>query len=119
MNDEDLIEKVTSDPDLNAAEKETSITMYGDGKNAQIFSAKATIVKSLLQHDHFEADWIGGEKDGVDEKREEDHADDLDEIYSTSGTVPIGILTVKSKPRSNNNQSSIVNHKTIDPEAFA
>jgi hypothetical protein len=110
---------VTSNPDLNAAEKETGITMYGDDRRMKIFSSKATVVKSLLQHDHFEAEWFGGSKNDCYQRRESGHEEDLDAIYSICGTAPIGMLTVKSKPRSNNHQSSIVNHKGVDPEAFA
>lgn len=119
MTEDNLTERVTSDPALNAAEKETTIAMCGDEKEFQIFSAKATVVKSLLKHDHFDADWVGGEKDACYQKREDGHADDLDAIYSISGTLPVGVLTVKSSPRSNNHQSSIVNSEKIDPDAFS
>ena len=118
MTEESIIEKVGSDPSLNAAEKETSISMFGDEKKFKIFSAKSTIVKSLLQHDHFEAEWVAGVKDDEYVTADRSDADTLDEIYSISGTCPVGLLTVKSKPRSTNHQSGIVNHKTIDPEAF-
>jgi len=112
-------DKVTSDPMLNATEKETAITILGDGKQMNIFSAKATVVKSLLKHNHFEAEWVGGKKDGSYQRVDGGDEATLDAIYSISGTAPVGLLTVKSKPRSNNHQSSIVNSHTIDPEAFA
>jgi hypothetical protein len=54
MSDADLTEKVDRDPMLGGAEKETSITMLGDAKQFVIRSAKPTIIKSLLEHDHFE-----------------------------------------------------------------
>lgn len=110
---------MTSNLDLNAAEKETGITMYGDDRRMKIFSSKATVVKSLLQHDHFEAEWFGGSKDDCYQRKESGHEEDLDEIYSICGTAPIGMLTIKSKPRSDNYQSGIVNHEGVDPEAFA
>jgi spore germination protein GerM len=115
---EEVVELVTSNPKLNSIEKETSINICGDSKQLRIFSAKATIVKSLLRNDHFEAEWIQGQKDGSLTKVERDQAATLDAIHSISGTAPVGLLTVKSKPRSQNNQSGIVNWKSVDPEAF-
>lgn len=57
MTDSDIVDKVDRDPMLEADEKETTITMYGLDKNFSIFSAKPTIIKSLLKHDHFELEW--------------------------------------------------------------
>lgn len=120
MPESDLVERVDRDPALSAAEKETTITMYGDEKQYQIFSAKPTIVKSLLKHDHFDMDWarLLGEDtwEHVDERAEikENEGD----IVAVEGTMPIGTLTVKSKPRSNNHQSSIISTETIDASVF-
>jgi len=94
--------------------------MYGDDKRFTIYSAKPTIVKSLLRHDFFEMEWarILSDKKTFD-------IDDQDELESTDGsivaiegTLPIGTLTVKSKPRANNHQSSIVSTEGIDPSVF-
>lgn len=119
MIDNDLIENVQSNPNINAAEKETTMTMYGDEKELSIFSAKATVVKSLIRNDHFEPEWVGGDDGSGYTTVEPSQAHTLNAIYSISGTAPVGLLTVKSKPRSNNNQSSIVNWKGVDPDAFA
>lgn len=120
MTIEDLAERVGPHPNLGGAEKETTISMYGDSKKYTIFSAKPTIVRSLLKHEHFEFDWAVVANNGsterlmdIDTLRESDG-----EIVSIEGSMPIGTLTVKSKPRSNNHQSSIVSWKTIDPSVF-
>ena len=116
----ELIDQVDRDPALSGAEKETTITMYGDEKRFTIYSAKPTIIKSLLDHDYFEVEWLRLYDDDVGgrvETREEAKERDGD-IVAIEGTLPVGTLTVKSAPRTNNHQSSIVNTETIDPSVF-
>lgn len=120
MTDSELVEKVDRDPVLSGDEKETTITMYGQDKQFRIFSAKPTIVKSLLKHDHFEIDWSRVVSDGetrrVEEREELGNVDG--DIVAVNGKMSVGVLTVKSKPRANNHQSSIVSAETIDPSVF-
>lgn len=120
MSESELIGRVDRDPNLNAGEKETTITMYGDEKVFSIYSAKPTIVKSLLKHDHFELEWarLLGENDWGRVEDREAIKDREGDIVAVEGQMPIGTLTVKSKPRANNHQSSIVNAETIDPSVF-
>lgn len=120
MTAKDLADRVGPHPNLGGAEKETTISMYGDSKEYKIFSAKPTIVRSLLKHDHFEFDWAVVANNGstervldIDSLRESEG-----EIVSIEGSMPVGTLTVKSKPRANNHQSSIVSWETIDPSVF-
>jgi len=114
----ELIDQVENDPDLNSAEKESSVTFLGDEKRFTIFSAKRTIVKSLLEHDNFEVKWLQIDKNGKKVRVDDPENVGDSTIYSVSGTMPIGCLTIKSKPRSNNHQSSVVNSETIDADAF-
>lgn len=120
MPDSELVDKVDRDPLLSGDEKETTITMYGQDKYFKIFSAKPTIIKSLLKHDHFDLDWarmiVGDDKKRI-EDWEELHNTDGD-IVALEGEMPVGVLTVKSKPRANNHQSSIVSAETIDSSVF-
>lgn len=120
MTDSDLVDKVDRDPMLEGDEKETTITMYGLDKTFSIFSAKPTIIKSLLKHDHFELEWarmIGD--DGATRVTEREALKETDgDIVALEGQMPIGVLTVKSKPRANNHQSSIVSSETIDSSVF-
>lgn len=120
MAESDLIDRVDRDPKLGGNEKETTITMYGQDKRFDIFTAKPTVVKSLLQHDHFELDWarvLEGDN-GQRVNSQAALADADGDIVAVSGKMPVGALTVKSKPRSNNHQSSIVSHETTDSSVF-
>lgn len=120
MSDTEFNERVGPHPRLTGSEKETAITMYGDGERFTIYSAKPTIVKSLLKHDHFEMAWAqltdGDEMTDVEDR--EQLGDSDGNIVAVEGTMPVGTLTVKSKPRANNHQSSIVSWETIDPSVF-
>lgn len=120
MSESKLTDRVGPHPNMSGAEKETTITMFGDGKSFTIFSAKPTIVKSLLKHDHFDFNWAV-----VSEADKNERVSSMDELRQSSGEIvsiegelPIGTLTVKSKPRSNNHQSSIVSTEGIDPSVF-
>jgi hypothetical protein len=117
-----LHELVTSDPHRNAMEKETSIVFEGDVSEATITSAKPTIVRSLLQHDEFELDAAEAPKDtdghGTFRSTEPHRLREAGDIYAVTGRIPIGCLTVKSVPRSNDHQSKVVNHETIREGAF-
>lgn len=120
MTNKNLAERVAPHPDLSGAEKETTISIYGDSKEYSIFSAKPTIIKSLLRHDHFEIDWAVVAANGSTEQitGADTLHDSNGDIVSLEGRLPVGTLTVKSKPRANNNQSSIVSWETIDPSVF-
>lgn len=120
MSESTLADKVDRDPQLSGSEKETTITMYGDDKRFKMYSAKPTVVKSLLRHDHFELEWARVLDDETSEYYE--NKDALQgvkgKIVAVEGTLPVGVLTVKSKPRANDHQSSIVSWETIDPSVF-
>ena len=120
MSGSDLVSRVDRDPSLSGDEKETTISMYGRDKAFTVFSAKPTVVKSLLKHDHFELGWARV-LDGESRTR----ATDRDQLRETAGDIvgvkgqmPVGVLSIKSKPRANNHQSSIVTAETIDSSVF-
>lgn len=120
MSETNLVEKVDRDPDLSGAEKETTLTMMGDEKKFEIYSAKPTVVKSLLQHNHFEMIWARV-MDESEHKRISDReklADIDGDIVAINGKMPVGTLTIKYKPRANNHQSSIISTETVDPSVF-
>ena len=116
----ELADHVDRDPALSGDEKETTITMCGQDKRFSVFSAKPTVVKSLFDHDHFELEWArvlaDGESTDVDTRSA--LPPESGSIVAVQGTMPVGVLTVKSKPRADNNQSSIVNSETIDSSVF-
>jgi len=114
-----MTDKVESDPNRTGAEKETGISFLGDEKVATVSSAKKTIVKSLLNHEEFEYSYFSVyDGDSYRTVRSEDEILEEESIVFVSGEIPIGCLTIKSSPRSNNHQSSVVNAEKIDPDAF-
>ncbi len=120
MSDADLTEKVDRDPMLNGTEKETTVTMLGDEKQFTIHSAKPTIIKSLLEHNHFEMDWArvldDEDKERVHERERLHEINGV--VVAITGKMPIGTLTVKYKPRANDHQSSIISTDTVDSSVF-
>lgn len=120
MSESKLVQRVAPDPGLKGKEKETTITMYGDDKRFTIYSAKPTIVKSLLKHDHFEMNWarlMNGD-DSIRITYEDEFEETEGDIVAIEGTLPVGTLTVKSKPRVNDHQSSIISTEGVDPSVF-
>jgi len=141
----DLYELVEPDPKLSGDEKETMISMYGTEKTYTIHSGKPTVVRSLLQHDHFDLrsarvrypdddvergsagstlsqttndDAERGSAGSTSTAFNREQCEDAEAIYAVTGEMPVGTLTVKSKPRTNNHQSSIVSHETVSADAF-
>jgi hypothetical protein len=74
----------------------------------------------LLKHNHFEIERARVLEDGDKQRvKERESLEETDgSIVAVEATMPIGVLTVKSKPRTNNHQSSIVNAETIDSSVF-
>ena len=120
MRDDIDVSRVGPDPLLSGDEKETALSMYGLDKHYTIHSAKPTIIKALLQHDEFtitRARVVDGEDASRVTTREE-ISKTPGEIVQVVGQLPVGTLTIKSKPRANNHQSSIVNYESVDPAVF-
>lgn len=120
MSETDLVEKVDRDPSLSGAEKETTLTMMGDEKKFEIYSAKPTIIKSLLKHNHFDMIWARVvDENGHERISDRDKLAGVDgDIVAIKGEMPIGTLTIKYKPRTNNHQSSIISTETVDSSVF-
>ena len=120
MAEIDLTEKVDRDPVLSGAEKETTITMMGDEKWFEIYSAKPTMIKSLLEHNHFDMIWARVMRDnGTERLSDQSELKDIDgDIVGIKGAMPIGTLTIKYKPRTKDHQSSIISTETVDSSAF-
>jgi|APHM01.1.fsa_nt_gi hypothetical protein len=117
---EPLHERVESDDKLTGDEKETTITMCGTDKQFNIFSAKATVVRSLLQHDNFDTTWVSGlsNDDYVRVESRQEASELLDVVYGIKGKMPVGCLSVKSKPRTKNRQSDVVTHETVSSDVW-
>jgi hypothetical protein len=111
MEQADYAEYTESDSELNAAEKETTVTLLGDEKEFTIGSQKRTVVKGLLGNESFRPTSVTV-KNG-ESIRNLDSLDDVDveggdRIVGVVGRMPVGSWTIKGSPRKNNNQSSIV-----------
>jgi len=74
----------------------------------------------LLKHNHLEIERARVLEDGDKQRvKERESLEETDgSIVAVEATMPIGVLIVKSKPRTNNHQSSIVNAETIDSSVF-
>ena len=112
---EHLVERVSNDPNRESMEKETGITMLGDAKEMRVFSAKRALIVRLIKHPHFDPEWYSVEGSRVDPS---EIADTQGDIWAVSGKMPIGCLTIKSKPRSTNYQSQVVNFEGVPEDAF-
>lgn len=74
-------------------EKETVIRMTKTEDEAHIFTEMRAFITPLLDHEHFEED----------RRREHEGA-----VVAVGGTIPISCITVKGKPRKDDNQLSSV-----------
>jgi len=111
----ELHKRVEADSNLSRAEKETTISMYGDSKEATIHSFRPSVVRSLLQHDHLEVTEIIGRNNNGSMVRADDRTtaqEQLRVIHGVTGKIPVGCLKVKSTRRSNDHHQDIVSNKT-------
>lgn len=99
--------------DLAREEQETWITFRADEDRCQIGSYVPSIVRQLLRHDEAEIEWVFS---GAPEERGRRDTN-LSELVRSRGhrriegvqaKLPLGALSVKGRPRKNDNPSSIV-----------
>lgn len=103
-----------SDPSLNSMEKETGVNLLGDEKEIRVSSLRRTIIKSLMEHEHFTPDWYSilmDDKSVISVNPGEPIEGDAEPvgICGIGGRLPIGTLTIKSKPRKADSHSNIIN----------
>jgi hypothetical protein len=80
-------------PGLTPAEKEVTIRFDRDSDRLHVCSDVGSITARLLQHPDFE---------------EEDRTTIDGNVVQVSGTLPVGVLSIKSKPRTNNHLGQVV-----------
>lgn len=122
MGESELYERVEPDDTLSGDEKETCISMYGTDKSFRVHTSKSTVVKSLLRHDHFDPERIRGEDVRGNiccAESREGAREELSIIYSCTGKMPVGCLSVKSKPRTRDVQSTIVTHEKVSSDVWS
>jgi hypothetical protein len=100
------------DTQLSRNEQETSFHWFGDADRFEVVSYAPPIVKRVLRHDYAKIDWCFVE--GPDERGQ--RIDTVSDIASTgdeyvsgvSATLPLGVLTVKGKPRVRDVMSGVI-----------
>lgn len=103
--------KVKSDPEITSVEKETTIRFANPDDMAHIFTEQRGVISSLLENDFFELDcWRGPEGKSASVPGEDEV------VHALNGTIPIGCLTIKGKPRSNNTPSGVANKTEEIPD---
>lgn len=106
--------EIKADPDRVSIEKETMINFYNREEMSSVFSAQRAVISALFGNEYFELEWWS-DGDG----RYYDEPGDDDVVCAVSGEIPVGCLTVKGKPRSENTPSGVVNKtKDIPDGAF-
>jgi len=105
----DLSKRVSGDPDLTRAERETTITFADDQERARVHSASPGITRRLLAHDDarlLSATLHDGE--GVETVPGRQVAGEAGDIVSVRVTLPVGCVSVKGVARSHNQSAAVV-----------
>jgi len=121
----DLIDCVESTSHTTGEAAETATHMAGTDEQMTVTSYKNTVVRSLLEHDHADISWLVCESNDGGHKRfesVEDVWDTFDEptVLGITVAMPVGCLSIKGTPRTNDHHSSVVSvpSDAPDPEDF-
>lgn len=113
---------VEYDPMLDPAERTFNIEFIKSEGLVDVFSEEKTSIKHLREHNYFNVSEI---RVGDENRVWVGHPDTIEpqntrelELYAMWGTMPIGCLTVKSSPRSNNYVSNVINNEEFDGSVF-
>lgn len=106
---ETLAARVTGDPDLSLAERETALRFADDQDRARVYSASPGVVRRLLAHDDVRVSAVTlHDGEGI-QTVEPDEAVGVDvDVVSLRGTLPVGAIGVKSVPRKTNQSAAVV-----------
>lgn len=91
-----LADKVANNPTQTPVERETAFSFAEPDGEVTVSSNEKTIMRRLLLNDYFAIEWAVFTDD--------------DEIIQLQGTMPVGMLTIKSSPRINNAHESVVKY---------
>lgn len=113
-----MIDSVNEDDDLLPQEKETTIRMARDQTEITVFSAEGSVSKRLLAHPEFEIDHI---RQKTSDSKVDIDAEDLAEEFdgrrrtvAVQGTMPVGVLTIKSSSRQSTGHAPVVSGRASD-----
>jgi hypothetical protein len=111
------VEAVREDPGLTTQEKELGITMVKDQDYCRVYSEIGSITRGLLGHKHagigevrVSDDDRFGARFGLDEWKA-----DQGPITGVKAYVPVGLVKIQAKPRSNNQLNRIVSTHNPEP----
>lgn len=115
------------DTELSRDEQEFDFSGFGDRGTGTFISYVPTMVRSLLKHDFAKINWLyvgrGDERGGRVSDPEEVSTDaEGVRIEGISAEIPVGVLSVKGVPRTDDRKSRVVStpEKARDAaEAFA
>lgn len=103
----ELSEYVVNDERRDAIGKETSITFNNDSKRIRVFSAQRTVAQSLCEHSHVNVNEVCVVRDETEYHiPPEEH--EGENIVGVFADAPLGLLKIRSNPRSQNVPSGVV-----------
>ena len=112
---DDLLDRVSGDPDLKNTERETTFTFAADRDRVRVHSAVPAVVRGVLAHDESlllrATVYDGG---GVRTVAGGEVGDTVGDIVSIRATLPLGALSVKARPRKSNQPGDLVSERVFD-----
>jgi hypothetical protein len=110
MEPEQVVEHVSSDPELLSVEKEMSIGFTKQDDEATFFTCIASQIKRALTHSDMDVVTLSVFNES-DETRSETTVEDFDGegiVVGLKATVPIESLKINSSPRSSRSYGQII-----------
>ena len=107
----ELSARVESASNIASASKETAVNLLGDESAYTITSMRATIVRSILEHELADIERITTQPDDYpfEGYTPEDGLPPANEpIVGVAARLPVGTLSIKGSRRANDQQSSVV-----------
>jgi len=106
---ETLAARVTGDPDLSLAERETTLRFADDQDRARVHSASPGVVRRLLAHDDVRVSAVTlHDGEGIQTVGPDEAVDVDGDVVSLRGTLPVGAIGVKSVPRKTDQSAAVV-----------
>lgn len=112
-----MIDSVSEADDLVPMEKETSIHFAKGDDRLDVFTAESPVMKRLLAHPEFEIESIRQTTSDQEITIREDFEENFDGRRSTvgvQGTMPIGVLWIKSESRQDTGHARVASNTASD-----
>ncbi|WP_206662518.1 hypothetical protein [Halorubrum sp. BOL3-1] len=103
------------DPKLAPEEKETTFGVARDEDRVRFFTAEAGVGRRLLAHPAAVLDEVVVEGDGRGRPaRDPAEVSEGEHVVGVRGTLPVGALQIKSRPRKSDQHAAIVSERVLD-----